>query len=96
MTEIEGVQITGPAGDRYDEILTDEALGLVAALHRELGPRRAELLAARSHRQQELIDGGTLDFLPQTRQIREDTSWQVAPPAPGLVWIRSTSRYRLV
>jgi len=26
VTETEGVQITGPAGDRYDEILTDEAL----------------------------------------------------------------------
>ncbi len=85
MTETEGVQITGPAGERYDEILTDEALGLVAALHRELGPRRAQLLAARSARQQELISGAMLDFLPQTRRVREDTSWQVAPPAPGLV-----------
>jgi len=85
VTETEGVQITGPAGERYDEILTDEALGLVAALHRELGPRRAQLLAARSARQQELISGAMLDFLPQTRRVREDTSWQVAPPAPGLV-----------
>ena len=82
MTETEGVQITGPAGDRYDEILTDEALGLVAALHRELGPRRAQLLAARSARQQELISGAMLDFLPETRQVREDTSWHVAPPPP--------------
>ena len=47
MPGTEGVEITGPAGDRYDEILTPEALGLVAALHRELGARRAELLAAR-------------------------------------------------
>jgi malate synthase len=85
VTEIEGVQITGPVGDRYDEILTDEALTLIVALHRELGPRRAELLAARDRRQAELIDGATLDFLPQTRQVREDRSWQVAPPAPGLV-----------
>ena len=85
MTETDGVQITGPAGDRYDEILTKEALALVAELHRELGPRRAELLAARSRRQEELIAGGTLDFLPQTRQVRDDKSWHVAPPAPGLV-----------
>jgi malate synthase len=85
VTETEGVQITGPAGNRYDEILTDEALGLVAALHRELGPRRAQLLAARSARQQELIAGATLDFLSQTRPIREDATWKVAPPAPGLV-----------
>ncbi|HEX4658854.1 MAG TPA: malate synthase A, partial [Streptosporangiaceae bacterium] len=85
MKETEGVQITGPAGDRYDEILTDEALGLVAALHRELGPRRAGLLAARSARQSELVSGAMLDFLSQTRPVRDDTSWQVAPPAPGLV-----------
>ncbi len=85
MTETEGVEITGPAGDRYDEILTDEALALVAALHRELGPRRAQLLAARSARQEELIAGAMLDFLGQTRQIREDPAWRVAPPAPGLV-----------
>jgi len=84
VTQTEGVQITGPAGDRYDEILTDEALGLVAALHRELGPRRSELLAARAVRQQELISGATLDFLPATRQVRQDTAWRVAPVAPGL------------
>ena len=85
MTETDGVQITAPAGDRYDEILTDEALGLLAELHRELGQRRSELLAARARQQQELIDGATLDFLPGTRQIRDDASWHVAPPAPGLV-----------
>jgi malate synthase len=85
VTETEGVQITGPAGDRYDEILTDEALGLVAELHRELGPRRTQLLAARAARQQELISGAMLDFLPETRPVRDDRSWQVAPPAPGLL-----------
>jgi malate synthase len=85
VAETEGVQITGPAGDRYDEILTSQALGLLAALHRELQPRRAELLAARSRRQAELIAGATLDFLPATRQVRQDASWRVAPPAPGLV-----------
>jgi malate synthase len=85
LAQTESVQITGPAGDRYDEILTDEALALVAALQRELGPRRAELLAARSRRQQELTAGATLDFLPETRYVREDASWRVAPPAPGLI-----------
>src|SRR5216684_1257564 len=85
MTASEGVEITGPDGDRYDEILTPEALGLIASLEREFGPRRAELLAARAARQEGLSAGGMLDFLPGTRHIREDTSWRVAPPAPGLV-----------
>jgi malate synthase len=80
-----GIQVDGPIGDRYDEILTSEALGLVARLQRELGPRRLELLAARAARQRELSAGATLDFLEQTAHIRADQNWQVAPPAPGLV-----------
>jgi malate synthase len=85
MTEPRGVEVAGPTGPRYDEILTPEALRLVATLQRELGPRRAELLAARVQRQRELSAGAMLEFLPQTRPIREDTAWRVAPPAPGLV-----------
>jgi malate synthase len=85
MAAIEGVEITGPHGDRYDEVLTPEALGLIAALQREFTARRAQLLAARGSRQEELSAGAMLDFLPGTQQIRQDTSWLVAPPAPGLV-----------
>ena len=84
MDQIDGVQVTGPMRDRYEEILTPRALELIAALQRELGPRRAELLAARARRQQELSAGGTLDFLEQTAAVRADRSWRVAPPAPGL------------
>jgi malate synthase len=81
----ENVEITAPSQERYDEILTPQALSLLATLQRELGARRAELLAARAVRQQDLIGGGTLDFLPETKGIRDDVSWRVAPPAPGLV-----------
>jgi malate synthase len=85
MGQSDGIEITGPAGDRYDEILTPAALDLLGTLHRELAPRRAELLAARASRQAELIAGANLDFLPQTEGIRQDKSWRVAAPAPGLV-----------
>jgi malate synthase len=85
VTDIDGVQITGQVGPRYEEILTDEALRLVAALHRELGGRRQELLAARHERQRALAEGGTLDFLAETKNVRDDRSWRVASPAPGLV-----------
>jgi malate synthase len=81
----EGVEITGPKGDRFDEVLTPDAVSLVAALQRELGPRRAELLAARATRQVDLSAGGTLDFLAATQAIRDDPDWRVAAPAPGLV-----------
>jgi malate synthase len=80
-----GVEVTGPVGDRYDEILSPRALELVALLHRELGRRRLELLDRRAERVRRLADGGSLDFLEETRQIREDGSWRVADPAPGLV-----------
>jgi malate synthase len=83
--QVSGVEIAGPSGSRYDEILTPEALGLVATLHRELGARRRELLAARAARQAELSAGALLDFRPETEAIRADPGWRVAPPAPGLV-----------
>ena len=80
-----GVEIAAPSGSRYDEILTPEALDLVGVLHRELGQRRRDLLEARARRQDELSAGGTLDFLTSTEAIRSDTSWRVAPLAPGLI-----------
>ena len=85
MPGTERVEITGPYGDRYDEILTPQAIDLIAALHAELGPRRSELLAARRRRQAELSGGAMLDFLPETAEIRADLHWRVAPPAAGLV-----------
>src|SRR5580692_6497001 len=85
MPGTERVEITGPDGDRYDEILTPQAIDLIAALHAELGPRRFEALAARRRRQAELSRGEMLDFLPATADIREDPAWRVASPAPGLV-----------
>ncbi|MGY1682738.1 malate synthase A [Geodermatophilus sp. SYSU D01176] len=82
---VDGLEITGPIEDRFDEVLTPRALELVALLHRELNGRRLERLAARAERVRALADGAGLGFLEETRSIREDDSWQVAPPAPGLV-----------
>jgi malate synthase len=81
----DGVEITGPMHERYDEVLTPEALALLAVLHRSFDPRRRELLDARQVRQADLSAGGTLDFLAETKDVREDESWRVADPAPGLV-----------
>jgi len=61
------------------EILTTDALEFVEQLHRQFGDRRRQLLAARDARQAELLSGGTLDFLPETKEIREG-DWRVAPP----------------
>ena len=80
----DGVEVTGPVKDRYDEILSPKALELVAKLHRELNSRRLELLAAREDKVKKVAAGEDLDFLPETKHIREDDSWKVAPLAPGL------------
>jgi malate synthase len=83
MTTPDGVQITGDNGEHYDEVLTAPALGFLGDLHRTFDTRRLDLLQTRQDRYEELAAGGALNFLPETRQIR-DSDWQVAPPAPGL------------
>jgi malate synthase len=59
----EPFRIEAPRGDRYEEVLTDGALGLVGRLHEELDARRRQLLHAREERQAELDAGGTLSFV---------------------------------
>jgi malate synthase len=81
----ERVEITGPTGERYVEILSPKALELLVILHDALADRRAEALAARRRRQAQLSGGRMLDFLHETEHVRADDSWRVAPPAPGLV-----------
>jgi malate synthase len=56
-------RIEAPGGERYEEVLTDGALGLVGRLHEELDGRRRQLLRAREERQAELDAGGTLSFV---------------------------------
>jgi malate synthase len=58
-------------------VLTPDALELVAALQREFGERRLELLQARADRQKRISAGELPDFLEETRSIREG-DWQVA------------------
>ncbi len=73
-----GMQINAPMEPRFGEILTREALELVAKLHRAFEPRRRELLAARAARVKRLDAGERPDFLPETRKIREG-DWKIAP-----------------
>jgi malate synthase len=67
-----------------EEVLTDEAVQFVERLHRELNPRRLELLERRRARQRELDAGGLPGFREDTRAIRE-ADWRVAPAPADLV-----------
>nr|PZN72988.1 MAG: malate synthase A [Bacillota bacterium] len=80
---MEGVSIRGALGERYDEVLTPEALEFLVQLHRRFAARRRELLMLRAERQERLDRGEWPDFLPETRHIRE-SEWQVAPYPPDL------------
>jgi malate synthase len=64
-----------------DQILNSDALEFLAELHGRFDARRRECLADRKKRRAALTDGGTLDFLDETREIRE-SDWQVPPPRP--------------
>lgn len=60
-----------------EAILTPPALNLVADLSMRFAPRVKERLAARQERQHRLDRGETLNFLSETRDVREG-DWRVA------------------
>jgi malate synthase len=71
------VQVLGGSVERGDEILTPEALEFLGGLHDAFAARRDELMKARGKRRDEAKRTGKLDFLPETREVRE-SEWKVA------------------
>jgi malate synthase len=74
-----------------NDVLAEDALEFVAELHRRFDERRRKLLDKRVERQRALDEGGTLDFLAETREVR-DGDWQVAPAPAELQkrWVEIT------
>ena len=66
----------GPVNAAFREILSDGALGFIAALARKFTPRIEQALAARQERQQAIDNGEMPDFLESTREVRE-SDWRV-------------------
>ncbi len=73
-----GVEILAPIHPGFENILTHDALSLVAKLHRSFEGRRQELLKKRVARQQDIDAGKLPDFLPETQSIRTG-DWKIAP-----------------
>lgn len=73
----EGMTITGPYVPGTEVVFTQESLAFVAALAHKFTARRNELLAARIKAQDKLNKGELLDFLPETKEIREG-DWKIA------------------
>ncbi|MFL5760152.1 MAG: malate synthase A [Thermomicrobiales bacterium] len=83
MTIKAGIELTTAVPKGAEEILSPDALDFVATLHRTFNPTRLELLERRPRRQEALAAGSKLDFLPETKEVRESI-WQVAPAPAAL------------
>ncbi len=79
------ITVRGDMKPRYDEILTDDALDFLGALHRKFCSERHDRLEERMVARNRVEAGRDLRFLPETAAIREDDSWSVAGAGPGLV-----------
>src|SRR5687768_14616704 len=83
MPDSSGARLAGTRSAEADRVLTTDALDFLARLHREFEPRRQELLAARRERAAAIAAGGTLEFLPETADVRA-AEWSVAPAPADL------------
>ena len=72
-----GVHVDAQITPEFAQILTKDALALVALLHRAYEARREELLARRAARQKEFDAGKLPDFLVETKALR-DAQWTIA------------------
>ena len=70
------IKINGKILPRYDEILTEEALKFVQEIHEQFNKTRLELLGERKKRQKNIDNGDKLDFLEETKKIR-DSNWKI-------------------
>ena len=75
---IQGVTLTG-ARTADDASITPAALEFLTKLHRTFDARRRQLLQNRVERQARLDAGELPAFLPETKEIRDDPAWHVAP-----------------
>ena len=78
------ISVTGPLRDRYDEILTPDAIAFLTELHHRFASRRHDRLADRMRRRFEIGNGHDPRFRDDTAHIREDAEWRVAGAGPGL------------
>lgn len=81
---LKDVNVHGALNEQTSKILNKDVSVFLAVLHRAFNERRKALLERRQLRQADLDKGLQLDFLPETKHIRENEAWRGARPAPGL------------
>ena len=70
------IKISGKILSRYGEIISNEALQFVQEIHERFNNTRLELLNERKKRQKAIDNGHKLDFLNETKKIR-DADWKI-------------------
>ncbi len=70
------IKISGKILPRYNEIISEEALKFVQEIHERFDKTRLDLLNERQKRQKNIDQGGKLDFLDETKKIR-DGNWKI-------------------
>ncbi|HEX6202517.1 MAG TPA: malate synthase A, partial [Thermoanaerobaculia bacterium] len=78
------IRVEGSAGERFDEVLTPEALEFLADLHHHFAEARRGLLDRRNERQRDFEGGELPTFLDETAAARE-SEWRVPAPPPDLL-----------
>jgi len=70
------IKINGNILARYSEIISNESLEFIKEIHEKFNAKRLELLNDRKKRQIAIDSGAKLDFLDETKKIR-DSSWKI-------------------
>ena len=70
------IKISGKILSRYKEIISDDALEFIRQIHEKFNRKRLELLDQRNVRQKAIDNGDKLDFLKETKKIR-DSEWKI-------------------
>ena len=70
------IKIKGHILSRYSEIISDESLHFIKEIHEKFNGKRLELLKERKKRQNSIDNGAKLNFLEETKKIR-DSDWKV-------------------
>jgi len=70
------IKINGNILSRYSEIISNEALEFIKEIHERFNSKRLELLNERKKRQDAIDNGNKLDFLEETKKIR-NSDWKI-------------------
>jgi len=70
------IKINGKILSRYNEIISNESLQFIQEIHEQFDNTRIELLTERKKRQKAIDSGHKLDFLAETKKIR-DADWKI-------------------